>query len=527
MIGSMARLTITLTGKVKAVIFVVFLVVILLIPHFLYRRMPPPSGSSISSLPLPVLSGDIRLLVDFTAFDSARETRVMRQTIFDEILSMVRRADRFIYIDFFLWNPWKGSVPENHRALSAELSRALIEKKRLRPDMDIIVLTDPINRIYGRHEPAYFTRMAEAGIPVVFTDLDRMPDSNPFYAAYWSFADRFILGLPLLNSLSHRPFFDNPFESGGPDISLRQFGRMLLFKANHRKVVITGSGEGSFEMLVGSLNPADGSSAHSNMALFIRGPVAVEALRSELGLVLWSADRPDGVLGGMTSQTHRTISNIQGAALVRKREFAGGPSSSSVQWMTEEAIADKLVAILGAAEAGDEIRIAMFYLADREIVRAVKLAALNGARVRLILDANRDAFGMKKIGIPNRQVAAELMKLSGRADVGVRWADTHGEQFHTKAISITNRSSGRNILMTGSANWTRRNLRNLNLEANLFLESAPDAVRRFNDYFDRAWANKDGLSHTLPYGVWREKGWTLWWKTLLYRFQEWSGMCTF
>lgn len=527
MMGRMPRLTIVLSWKVMAGVLIGLLAVLLLLPHFLQRRLSLPPGSEIKSLPIPTNPGNIRLLVDSTSRDGSGESRVIRQTIFDEILSMISMADRFIYIDMFLWNPWKGSVPESHRALAGELARALIEKKRRMPGVEILVLTDPINRIYGRHEPAYFHEMADVGIPVVFTPLEYLPDSNRFFAAYWNLAERFLLNLPLVQRLTDRPMLDNPFEAGGPDISLRQFGRMLLFKANHRKVVVTGSGKASLEMVVGSFNPADGSSAHSNLALKVRGRAAYEALRSELDLALWAAGQPGSVHSGMTGETARAISGIQRAAATLSRGMGAESHPATVQWLTEGAIADRLVEVLGGTERDDEIRVALFYLADRRIVRALGEAALKGAHLRLILDANRDAFGMRKIGIPNRQAAAEMMRLSDKADIRIRWADTHGGQFHTKAVSITNARKGKNIFLAGSANWTRRNLRNLNLEANLLIEGSPDLVEGYNSYFDRAWSNTDGLSYTLPFETWGEKGWTLWWKTRLYRFQEWSGMCTF
>jgi phosphatidylserine/phosphatidylglycerophosphate/cardiolipin synthase-like enzyme len=198
-----------------------------------------------------------------------------------------------------------------------------------------------------------------------------------------------------------------------------------------------------------------------------------------------------------------------------------------VQWLSEQAISRSIVDLLEKAEPNDEIRIAVFYLSDRKVVEAIKKAVMKGFKVRIIIDANKDAFGIKKIGVPNRQAVAELMKLSPHYDIQVRWADTHGEQFHTKAMTITNRKTGKNILLAGSANWTRRNLQNLNLEVNLLVADAPDTVDNFNRYFDTAWSNSDGLSHTLPYEAWSETGLILFWKTMLYRFQEWSGMSTF
>src|SRR5690606_40232553 len=112
---------------------------------------------------------------------------------------------------------------------------------------------------------------------------------------------------------------------------------------------------------------------------------------------------------------------------------------------------------------------AMFYIAEREIVEALIDASRRGVTVRLILDPNKDAFGREKTGIPNRPVASELVSSSDGA-IRVRWYRTHGEQFHAKMLMIYD---AQRLWMTlGSANFTRRNLGDFNLEANLALETA-------------------------------------------------------
>ena len=513
--------------KSRMMIFTLIVTLIVLLPLLLYRNLPLPPGANVRGESIGTTPENIKLLIDSTAFDPHREDRAIRQTIFDQVLAMVGRADRFIYVDMFLWNPWQGSIPEDHRELSEELARTLIEKKRGHPAMEIVVLSDPINRIYGEQEPDFFREMNEAGIMVIFTALARLPDSNRVYARYWRFYHRIFSSVPGLDRLVTTPFWKNPFVIGGPKITTRQFGRMLLFKANHRKVVVTGSDGSGLELMVTSFNPADGSSAHSNMGLHIQGKAAVEALESELAVARWSAQFEDSVVGGDGDRVEAAIAGIGRAVSDLKRLHRDSPGSPTVQWLSERAISDALVSHLTDAGPGDQVRIAIFYLSDRKVVTAIKEAVKSGAGVRIIIDANKDAFGMKKIGVPNRQAVAEIMKLSPKHDVQVRWADTHGEQFHTKALSITNPGSGKSIFTTGSANWTRRNLQNLNLEANLLVSGDPDTTGEFNRYFDIAWDNSDGLSHTLPYEAWAEGGFTLLWKTWLYRWQEWSGMSTF
>src|SRR5690606_40100432 len=71
------------------------------------------------------------------------------------------------------------------------------------------------------------------------------------------------------------------------------------------------------------------------------------------------------------------------------------------------------------------------------LVEALIRARDRGARVRVLLDANKDAFGREKDGVPNRPVAAELH----RAGIPVRFASTHGEQFHSKDRKSTRLNS--------------------------------------------------------------------------------------
>lgn len=508
-----------------AAVFAIAAIVVLL-PTLLHKSPQLPPGTNVTTSPAGIATENIRLLIDDTAWDPKMGRRVIDQEIFDEILAMINRADQFIYVDFFLWNPWQGSIPEEHRKLSGELSRALIKKKRSMRKLDVIVLSDPINRIYGGHEPELLKDMAKVGIPVIFTDLARLPDSNTIYAPYWSIAEK-LLNTPLLAQWSGRLRFSNPFDRGGDKISANQLGRMLMFKANHRKVVIAGSTEHGLEMVMGSLNPADGSSAHSNMALVVKGKPVLQALQTELDALRWSLKRKRNVIVGATGMAAFKADSIERKAGKLSSFSYASPDGPTVQWLTEGAIAEAVIDLLGEAGPGGKVRVAMFYLSERGVIEALKGAITRGVSVRIVMDANRDAFGMKKIGVPNRPVAAELMKLSRDHDVDIRWADTHGEQFHTKAMSIIFNGAGEPAFITGSANWTRRNIGNLNLEANLLIRNATGLTDEFNAYFDRIWDNTDGLSHTLPYGAWEERGLKQFIKTRIYRFQERFGMGTF
>jgi phosphatidylserine/phosphatidylglycerophosphate/cardiolipin synthase-like enzyme len=505
-------------------IFDLFFLLLALTPLALPFLMiePPglPPGAHSDSEWYAVLESDVELLIDSTAWDPHQKQRVFKQEIFDELLDMIELADRFIVLDIFLWNHFQGTIAEDHRKLSTELALALVKKKQAFPELPIVVLTDPINRIYGDMAPAFFEEMENAGVKVVFSYLWGLPDSNWIYGSNARFYSKLVPNLDKEGSFVNKPRITNPFITGGPKISLKQGGRLLFFKANHRKVVITGSYNEGLNLLVCSFNPADGSSAHSNIGVRVRGPLALEALESELQLIRWSHESafPEKLLPKEIDQIE-TISKQVPAAT---RD--GGVR---VKWITEGAIRKHLIELLEGAKPGDDVMIALFYVSDRGVIEAVKQAARNGAKLRLVLDANRDAFGREKNGIPNRMVAAEIRDMAADYNISIVWADTHGEQFHSKILAIHNALTGKNQICLGSANWTRRNLADLNMEANILIEGSENAMQRFKTYYNVIWNNSDGLQHTLDYSAWEETGWRAKGKALLYRFQEWSGLCTF
>ena len=82
-----------------------------------------------------------------------------------------------------------------------------------------------------------------------------------------------------------------------------------------------------------------------------------------------------------------------------------------------------------------EIDIAMFYLSDRKVIRAIKSALKKGAQVRLLLDQNLNAFGFKKNGIPNRAVADELMSLDASNALSIRWASADSGAISSESVS--------------------------------------------------------------------------------------------
>ncbi len=491
---------------------------------------PLPRGMHVASPWEAVPSDSVRLLADLTTADGFGQP-VLHQEIFDETLRVIARARRFVVLDQFLFNELRGAAAEAGgqtrgaapmRALSRELEVALIEARRNRPALRILFLTDPINDVYGGAPSASLARLQAAGVEVVRTDLDQLRDSNPLWSGFWRLTMHWWDG-----DARGTGWLPNPLESGPSRVTFRAWARLLNFKANHRKVVIADDGSAAATLvgIVGSANPHDASSAHSNLAFELRGAALLPLLRSEMAVARFSGWRGEPLPEASPAAPVMTSASPSLKSLTAASAAAAASPTSRVRVLTEGAIRDEVLERLAQSGAGDAIDIAMFYLAEREIIEALLAAADRGAEVRLLLDPNKDAFGRQKNGIPNRPVASELVSRSD-GTIRVRWYRTHGEQFHTKLIAI--RHADRLWLTAGSANLTRRNVGDFNLEANLSVDvpSASALAQQVQRYFETLWNNRApaGIEYTADFGTFADPAQSSYWA---YRLMEATGLSTF
>lgn len=463
----------------------------------LHAVKPLPVGLDYAGATAPV--PDLRFIRDLTWIDG-EGTSGHEQEIFDEILAIIGSARRILLVEMFLFNDFLGSAPPPIRPLCEELTQALVSRKREVPELEVIVVTDPVNTVYGGIESSHLQRLEAAGIQVVLTDLDRLRDSNPLWSGIWR---AFVK--PWGNS-PNQGTVASPFGHG--KVTRRSWLRLLNFKANHRKVVLADR-DGGYVCLVTSANAHDGSSAHGNIALVFGGRGACEAFLTEKAVLAFSSKTP-----------LPTVSCLPGGSGNTGTGKETGGAGATVQIVTEQAIGRSVEQLIGEAAEGDCLDIVMFYLSDRRVVRALKRAARRGANLRVVLDPNKDAFGRIKKGLPNRQVARELT----RAGIAVRWADTHGEQSHAKLIMLRGKN-GDCAFTAGSANFTRRNLRNYNLETNVVVRGRESeaVIQDVRQYVDMLWENRDGRLFTVGYNAYRDDSR---WKVLEYRFKEFTGLCT-
>jgi phosphatidylserine/phosphatidylglycerophosphate/cardiolipin synthase-like enzyme len=465
---------------------------------------PLPAGTRVRGPIVETPLAELRFLSDVTSAD-AFGVPVVRQQIFDRVLAIVGNAREYLVLDFFLVNAQRGAnlTDRPHRELSAELRDALLARKRAVPGLKVLLVTDPINDVYGALPARDFADLRAAGIDVVPLDLDALRDSNPIYSSLWRITTRWWSG-----DGKGDAWLPNPLDAGPDLVSFGAWARLLNFKANHRKVVVADDGRGGIVGIVTSANPHDASSRHSNVALQLAGPALEPLLESELSLA-----RESGWDDDWTPPAPAPAPPVP------------PENAARVQVLTEGEIRAAILRNFSGARAGDSIDVAMFYLSDREIIDALLGAARRGVAVRVILDPNKDAFGRTKNGIPNRSVASELAAASDGA-IKVRWYRTHGEQFHAKLVAL--RTVNEFWFTLGSANLTRRNLADFNLEANVAVGAPPNSevAAAVSGWFEALWSNNGppALEYTAEFGAYADAAQGTYW---LYRLMESTGLSTF
>lgn len=483
--------------------FIICLLIIASIAFGIYGLFKPlPSGLNAKSEIYKVPNESVHFYRDLTYVDEDG-TRHSDQQIFDEVFKMIDEAESYILVDMFLYNDFLGTATSSHRSLSSELTNLLIKKKNENPNISIQVITDPINIIYGGYEFDQFKSLEENGIPVIITKLTALRDSNPLYSGFWRTA------LQWVPVSSEEGFLPNLLDENKQKLSLFSYLTTLNFKADHRKIIMTdymkSDGTPGFSVLVTSANPHDGSSAHTNVAVRIDDYIWKDALASERSVAKFSKVK-------FIEPSTELLESV------KDRE-----GNVSVQFLTEKAIENRIINPLSFLKKGDGFDMAMFYISDRDIVKALTEADHRGVKLRIILDPNKDAFGRQKNGIPNRQVADELLSNS-MGNTEIRWCSTHGEQCHTK-LSIFKHDYAYSIIL-GSANLTRRNLENLNLESNVYVSGTLDtaAISDSAEYFETVWNNTDGKIYTTEYDAYADTGKG---KKIWYRVSEFTGLGTY
>lgn len=478
--------------------FLILTLLVLITTGVYHITKPLPEGMSFEGTPFAIPGSSITFLKDVT-YETQDGERESKQEIFDEVFRMINKAREFILIDMFLYNDFQGKGKELHRLLSSELTKALIDKKKTEPKITIVVITDPFNLLYGGHISQQLSELKQNDIQVIVTNLLPLRDSNPAYSSLWRTFFVWFGNNP------EKGILPNPFIYQGDKVTFRTYFSLLNFKANHRKLIVTDvpvSLGKRFATLITSGNPHDASSAHSNIAVKIEDALWQDVIVSEQATALMSKD---------------TLPQISTKGILDRN------GDTKVVLLTEKKIKSNIIKLIENTKRDDTIDMVMFYLSERDIINALIEASHRGALIRLILDPNKDAFGIEKNGVPNRPVAKELRKRSG-GNIDIRWCNTRGEQCHSKLILFNNDDGFQ--MMLGSANLTRRNLDDYNLETNVLI-SAQTQIKAIQDaysYVNMVWDNEGGKIFSVDYEVFEDD--TLY-KTAQYHIMESTGLSSF
>jgi phospholipase D-like protein len=402
---------------------------------------PLPPGTHIVSQTSRLSESD----VDFLHSEPQREDILARE------VSMVDFAEQLIVLD--------------RSPVDRELAQHLLARKRARPNLKIVLVTDPGNEAYGGTPAQYLTALEQAGVMVARVRLERLRDSNPLYSGLW----RLLLG-----------WWSEPFDEAPGRVTLATWSRMCNAKADQRQLVVADDGSGGWSAMVGS--------APAPAALVLRGSLARAMIASELQIAAWSAD--DDRLPPTPPMDLRGVGSID------------------ARFLTEGAIQTALLDAIGASGRDDQISMAVENLGDRRLVTASLHAAARGARLQVLLD--RDL-------IPNQAAAGELLR-DGGGRIEVRWYPTGQAASSPRLLAVRHRDDV--WINLGSANFTRRNLGDLNLESGVELRMPARAApaRALNDYFAKLWSGADRQTAAAEVSA------ADYWQ---YRFAEATGLSSF
>jgi PLD-like domain len=379
---------------------------------FWHSAKPLPPGAHVASQVSRLSEADVEFV-----FDSPQHPDVLLREA-----AAIDRADQLLLID--------------RSPVTRELAQRLLARKHARPNLKVVLVTDPANEIFGGTAAGILASMETAGIIVVRMRLDGLRDSNPLYSGLW----RLTFG-----------WWSDSFDEAPDEVTLQAWARSRNFKADQRQLLVADDGSGGWQAI---LAPAGAAAA-----LLLRGASAQAMVGSELQLAKWSTD--DDRLPA------------------RPPAPGGGFGSIDARFLTEGAIKAALLEAIAAAGRGDQVSIAVRTFSDRQLVEALLAAVARGVHLRVLLSWNPD---------PNQAVAGEL-KRGGGGGIEVRWYRSEAAAPPASLLLVQHHNDL--WVNWGSANFTRRNLGDLNLEAGaeLHLPLKAQPARAACDYFGRMWSS--------------------------------------
>ena len=484
------------TWKTRLKIAVIGLLLIYLITLIYHQTKALPEGLSYRGEEYSLTDDEITFLYDLTYQHDGEE--IYEHVIFDTIIDMIEAAEDFLIVDIFMINDFSDEARDFPK-LSAIFYDTLKEQLEMKPDLQVIIITDEINTTYRSHEAEYIDGLADVGAEIIYTDLTQLRDPNLLYSGIWRIFFQWF-------GQEGPTWLPNPFGETSPNVTLRSYLNLANAKANHRKAIITENAG-----LVTSANIHDSSGLHSNVAALVSGPIIQDIVASERAVAAFSNGNLATFPTEADLETRFSTHAATDEAHIRTRI------------VTENQVEASFIEAVERMEAGDELWVGMFYLSDRTIVEALVDAAKRGVDVRVLLDPNENAFGSEKMGLPNIPIARELVDRSNE-QIEVRWYHTNEEQYHSKIAYLRGREES--YVTLGSTNFTSRNLDDYNLENNLVVNAPNDSafIEDVDEYFERIWHNEDAI-FTVAYEA--EESKIGFFKSILYWLQKKFRLTTY
>ncbi len=402
---------------------------------------PLPPGTHLLSQTARLSDADVDFL-----YESPR-----RRAAVAPDLSAIDHAEQLIVLD--------------RSPVTRELAQGLLARKRLRPHLKVVLVTDPANEAFGGSRAQTLASLEQAGVIVARVRLDRLRDSNPLYSGLW----RLAFG-----------WWSDPFDETPGRATLPALARTRNSKSDQRQLMVADDGSGGWIAIIAPAGAA--------ASLTLRGPLARAIIAGELQVAAWSTD--DDRLPVGPSMDDRGVGSID------------------ARFLTEGAIETALLDAIGAAGSGDRLGIAVENLGDRRLIAAALRAAVRGASLQVLLARNRE---------PNQAVADELLR-GGGGRIEIRWYLGSDAASLPKLLLFRH---GDDVWINfGTANYSRRNLGDLNLAASVELRMPvrAAAARAVTEYFSEAWsvaATDPEFAAASAANYWH------------YRFAEASGLSSF
>lgn len=371
---------------------------------------PLPAGTHVASLTTRLADSQIQIV---SAPDRAEEVEARE-------LAAIDHASELIVLD--------------QAPLSRTVGQHLLLQRIKRPNLRIVLVSDPRSEAYGGTPVEYLESLERAGVIVSRVRLDRLRDCVPPYSALW----RLALG-----------WWSDPFDESRGEEGLRAWLRARNAKADQRHLLVADDGAGGWISLLPARTGGD-------LAVQISGDFARGVAASELEVAGWSSG--DDRLPPPP----------------RRQPLS--PGSIDARFLTEGAIRGALLEALAAAAPGDEVALAAPRLSERRLIVALEDAAARGAHARVLLDP---------AAAPNTTVAAELER-DGAGRIEVRWLQAVAEGMESLALIARH---GELWASAGATDFSRPSLDDIDLESalELRLPARAAAARTLQAHFDGEW----------------------------------------